>query len=336
LRAEVFVVPPFVIDQADRLTGFGIELWEEAASRLKAKTIYLKEPAPTDAALRANKVDLLVSPVFITVERDRDYDFSYPILDAGQQVMVRGTSETAAQNPLDDLLSLLFSKTAAIWLGVGLVLVLVPAHIVWLLERRHPEGIIPTKSYYPGLFHAIYWSVSTLLTQAEQMPRQWLARVIALLWMFTGVVFVALYTAQLTATLTVQQIRGPINGPDDLPGKRIGTIEGSVSATYLRDHNARVHAYANAEEMFQALLDKKVDALLYAAPVLRYFAAREGKGLVRMVGPEFNKEGLGIAFPNGSPLRRQVNNALIAMREDGTYQRIYEKWFGSDVQAGNE
>ena len=34
------------------------------------------------------------------------------------------------------------------------------------------------------------------------------ARVVAVLWMYTGVVFVALYTAQLTATLTVQQIAG--------------------------------------------------------------------------------------------------------------------------------
>jgi len=28
------------------------------------------------------------------------------------------------------------------------------------------------------------------------------------------------------------------------------------------------------------------------------------------------------------PLRRQIN--LVAIREDGTYQRIYEKWFGRE------
>jgi len=42
-----------------------------------------------------------------------------------------------------------------------------------------------------------------------------LARVIALPWMFAGVVFVAMYTAQLTTTLTVRQIRG--DKPECLP-----------------------------------------------------------------------------------------------------------------------
>jgi len=28
-------------------------------------------------------------------------------------------------------------------------------------------------------------------------------------------------------------------------------------------------------------------------------------------------------------------HALTAMREDGTYRRIYEKWFGSEVQGNN-
>lgn len=289
----------------------------------------------TDAALRSNKVDVLVSPVFITLERDREFDFSYPILEAGQQVLVRDTGEPVATNPLQDLLSLLFSRVAAMWLGVALLLVLVPAHLVWLLERRHKEGILPTRKYFPGIFYAAYWSASALLTQAEQMPRQWLARVITILWMFTGVVFVALYTAQLTATLTVRQIRGPINGPEDLPGKRVGTIAGAISAQYIREHNAEVVEFAKTEEMYRALLDKNVDALLLGAPVLRYYAAQEGKGLVKMVGPEFSKGDVGFAFPVGSPLRREVNHALIAMREDGAYRRIYDKWFGSEVHASD-
>ena len=333
VRAEVFAVPPLVIEQGGGLTGFAIDLWEEVAARLKVTTAYRKEPMPTEAALRSNEVDLLVSPILITEERDRLFDFSYPVLEAGQQVMVRDSGELGVANPLRDLLSLLFSRVAALWFAVGLLLVLVPAHIVWSLERRHKGGIIPTQKYFPGILYAAYWSASTLLTQAEQMPRQWLARVITILWMFTGVVFVALYTAQLTATLTVQQMRGPINGPEDLPGKRVGTIAGAVSVYFIREYNAKVLEFARAEEMYDALREKRVDALLFSAPVLRYYAIREGKGLVTTVGPEFSKADLSMAFPVGSPLRRQVNHELIAMREDGTYQRIYAKWFGSEVKA---
>jgi polar amino acid transport system substrate-binding protein len=46
-----------------------------------------------------------------------------------------------------------------------------------------------------------------------------------------------------------------------------------------------------------------------------------------LVGLPFRKEDYGIVFLAGSPLRKQVNNALLAMREDGSYQQIYDKWF---------
>ena len=30
-----------------------------------------------------------------------------------------------------------------------------------------------------------------------------------------------------------------------------------------------------------------------------------------------------------SPLRKSIDGALLALREDGTYQKLYDKWFGS-------
>lgn len=41
----------------------------------------------------------------------------------------------------------------------------------------------------------------------------------------------------------------------------------------------------------------------------------------------FRKEDYGIAFQPNSPLRKQLNNALLALRDDGTFQQVYNKWF---------
>jgi polar amino acid transport system substrate-binding protein len=330
LRAAVFVLPPFVVERDGRLTGFSIELWDEIAARMKIKTDYRRVSDLENAlnALRTNSADLLVPGIFITVERDREFDFSYMIWGGGQQIMVRDAGETPAAAPLEDLIGLLFSKTSLAWLGVAVVFMLLPAHFVWFFERRHKDGIIPTERYFPGIFHAVHWSATTLLTQAEQTPRHPLARVLSFLWMFTGVVFVSLYTAQLTANIAVGQIRGAINGPEDLPGKRVGTIMDSVSAEYLRGRDVALREFSKEDDLIEALLTKKVDAVVFSAAPLHYYSAHEGKGLVRLVGPEFDKREAGIAFPNGSPLRRQVDSALVALQEDGTYRRIYKKWFG--------
>jgi polar amino acid transport system substrate-binding protein len=279
--------------------------------------------------VRTGRAEVGISAVSITAARQAEFDFSQPMLNAGLQIMVRGKGKEAESNPLWDLLGLLFSSTILVWLGIAFLLVLVPAHLVWFLERRHASGIIPTANYIPGIFYALFWAASTLATQGEQMPRQWLARVVAVLWMFTGVVFVAFYTAQLAATLTVQQIQGGINGPDDLKGKHVATTRGSTAAAMLLELRAQVEEVARIDDAYKALLDKKVDAVVFDSPVLLYYAANAGKGLVQLVGAPFRKEDYGIVFKYNNPLHKQVNNALLSLREDGTYQKLYDKWFAS-------
>ena len=327
------IVPPFVMKQGDQLTGFSIDLWNEVAQRLKFKTNY-QVVSDVDAfieALRSKKAEAAVTGVYYTTARDREFDFSYPILEAGLQVMVRDTGLSEGATPLRDVFALLFSRSAIAWLSVALLIIIVPAHLIWLLDRGSEDSVSPDKSYWPGILHTLSWATTALVSQVQQLPGQWLARVIGLLWMFAGVVFIALYTAQLTATLTVEQIHGPINGPGDLPGKRVATVAHSTAATFLREIRAEVQEFPAVEQMYQALLDHKVDAVLMAAPPLRYFAVHDGIRRVRMVGPEFNKQDIGFVFQLGDPFRRRVSSVLLALREDGTYQRLYDKWFGSET-----
>ncbi len=335
IRVAVVVIPPFVMEQNGSLTGFNIELWDAIAARLNRRTRYQIEPnvLTLEEAMRSNQVDLTVAPVIVTSARDEDFDFSYPLLSAGMQIMVRGANQkTQTENPLRDMLRLIVSRTTALWLGVALLLATVLAHVIWLLERWRwrEDSMISSRKYFPGIFEALYWAVSTLTSQAQSMPTRWLARALSVYWMFVAVVFVAFYTAQLTTSLTVEQIRGAIEGPNDLPGKQVATLTHSLAADYLREHQAQVQEFPTIGQVFQALVDKNVDAIMLNAPILRYYAAHEGKGQVQVVGPEINILPLAIMVQLNSPLRKKIDGALLKLREDGSYERIYEKWFGSE------
>jgi polar amino acid transport system substrate-binding protein len=331
LRVVTRVLPPMVVQRSENFTGFSIDLWTEISNSLNIKNTF--HAAPDIGALltevRSSNADVGVGAISITSAREAEFDFSQPIMSAGLQILVRGPGKDVAANPLRDLLSLLISWTSLAWLSIALLLIMVPAHLVWLLERRHAGGIIPTENYFPGIFYALFWAAGTLATQAEAAPRHWLARIVTVLWMFTGVVFVALYTAQLAATLTVQQIGGSINGPEDLAGKRVATTRGSTAANWIRELQGQVIEVSQITEAFQALTDKQVEAVVFDSPVLLYYAANDGKGQVSLVGSPFRKEDYGILFRRGDPLRQDVNVALLRMRENGTYQRLYDKWFGS-------
>jgi polar amino acid transport system substrate-binding protein len=84
-----------------------------------------------------------------------------------------------------------------------------------------------------------------------------------------------------------------------------------------------------AADGIRMLVPGDVQAIVYDAPTLQYWAAKRGNGVLAVVGPIFRPEKYGIAVANDSPLRKPVNEALLAMYEDGTYEQIYGKWFSS-------
>ncbi|MBE02116.1 transporter substrate-binding domain-containing protein [uncultured Marinobacter sp.] len=117
----------------------------------------------------------------------------------------------------------------------------------------------------------------------------------------------------------------------DLEGMKIGTKIGSTSYDYLManlEDDDGVTPYPGSSDMYMALMSRAVDAVFYDAPNVGYFARTKGQGKVMTVGPLYEGQQYGIALVDGSEWVDDVNQALAAMKEDGTYKAIYEKWFG--------
>ena len=145
-----------------------------------------------------------------------------------------------------------------------------------------------------------------------------------------------LESEQSPAFEPVETLRGGINGPGDLAGHRVGTIAGSTGDKYLAGIDVVPTEFSKVADMLNALEHGQLDAVVFDAPVLLYYAAGTGKGKVRVTGPILRKENYGILFASGSPLRKRVNEALLKLREDGTYAAIYDKWFSTPTTAARE
>ncbi|PRY64762.1 amino acid ABC transporter substrate-binding protein (PAAT family) [Vreelandella songnenensis] len=122
-----------------------------------------------------------------------------------------------------------------------------------------------------------------------------------------------------------------VSSLEDLQDLTIGTKIGSTSYDFLQQElgdNADITPYPGTADMYMALLGRNVDAVLYDSPNVAYFAQTRGEGRTKVVGPLYEGQQYGIVFHKGSEWVEPANEALAAMREDGTYDEIYEKWFG--------
>jgi polar amino acid transport system substrate-binding protein len=345
LRVATRVIPPFVMQNNDQLTGFSIDLWEKIRQELgqaSATTVSPPNspiPAPRNSqitvyntlsemlgAVREGKADLAIAAISITAERESQFDFSYPIFNSGLQILVRTPKKSGAFiNVFKDLLSPSFLQL----IGLAIAMVIFASHLIWVLERRHPNSPI-TQSYFPGIFESAWWAASTLATQAEEMPKGVMGRVMAVLWMFVSVLFVAYFTATVTANMTVESLQSDIKSIADLKGRSVATIDRSSAAEFLQSQPITVVPVNKIDDAYTALLTEKVDAVIFDGPVLQYYAVQEGKGKVEVVGDLLRRESYGIALATGNPDRKAINSALLKLHENGTYQALYDQWFKAD------
>ena len=326
LRVAIKPLTPFVIKQGEAYTGFSIDLWNAIAQRNGWRTEFVWRESVKDllSAVQQGQADVGIAGISMTPEREEQLDFSYAMFNAGLQIMVPAQGESGWRK----YWGVLFNPDLMRIILALLLLILVAGHIVWLVERHTNSEF--QHGYVRGVWEGIWWAAVTVATvgYGDRTPKGIAGRLFAIFWMFTGIILVANFTAAVTSNLTLQEIRGNISGIADLPGKRVATVEGSTASSYL-DMQGVAHQNVKTIDAAYAMLEtQQLDAIVYDSPVLRYYAAKAGQGKVRIIGVLLKPEQYGIALPTGSPLREEVNRALLALQSDGTYAQLYTRWFG--------
>lgn len=276
-------------------------------------------------AVESGKCDMGFAGITITPEREKTVDFSQPFFDSGLMIGVRN-------EPLSKITSIGSALLRVIGLSIVLFFVglTVVAHLVWWIERddQDPQGF-PT-AYAKGIVDAYWWAVVTMSTvgYGDKRPKRIGGRAIAAIWMFIGIIWFAGLTATLSSALTVDRIQhGEISDLPDLYGKKVAVIKDTTSEDFLRYHNVKVVMTRSFDDLLTTLKDGRADAIVYDAPPLMYAAKLDPT--IKVVGSMFAHQQYGIVFPNtgGEALKELFDIEIMLCRQNGEYQKIYNKWF---------
>ncbi len=118
---------------------------------------------------------------------------------------------------------------------------------------------------------------------------------------------------------------------DDLPGKTVGVLAGSVQEEYLAVNypggQVTVQTYENPTQALADLSFGRVDGVIYSDDAGAYLAQVRGLDVVPAV--QVDREINAMVIQKGqTALKQAVDEALLAMIEDGTYSRLSSSWLG--------
>lgn len=322
------VAPPFAMkDESGHWSGISIELWQHLADRLKWNYRFVEAdtvPALLDG-VKAGKFDAAISAISITAEREQTMDFTTSYFYAGTGVAVQSDRISNWMPVIRSLTSWSFVQAAltllALAVGAGI--------LIWLFERKANDGF--SGSAVRGLSSGVWWSTHTMTQRAAGgiVPMTLPGRIIAMIWMVTSVIAIAVFTAGITSTLTTKRLHGMVNSVADLSSIKVGVPVGTSSETGLSRLRIVHSVWPSPQDGLKALRAGKIDALVYDRPLLAWMIRQQGLSSVDLTDLMLEPQRYAIALHANSPLRKRLNVAMLEVVESDWWRDTLFRYLGT-------
>ncbi|HJW28436.1 MAG TPA: transporter substrate-binding domain-containing protein, partial [Saprospiraceae bacterium] len=274
-------------------------------------------------AIKNKEIDVIPS---LPVEEQYEsiLDFSQSYLKSGLAIAV--PAEGAGSRWMQ-VVARIFSRDIVKAVGLLLLLSLTAGIIVWAFERRRNSEMFgegPMK----GVGHGIWWSLVTMTTvgYGDKAPKTMGGRITAFIWMLFSIVFISSFTANITTSLTISELRGKVRGFDDLYNVRVGSIARFEAAHFLAKHGITVTPFESIQGGLGAVASNKIDALVLNEGILKYLVRKEFPGRVQVIPGTFDEYFVSMALQDKSPLREPINRALLRFMKTEEWSELMNRY----------
>lgn len=318
---------PFIINENNHLEGISIWLWEHCAKELDLNYKIIEMPfgAMLDS-VKTGSIDLSINPLTITSDRLKDMNFTHTFY-ASHSVVAKGHL-SAFKRVINFLKSFFSINFLSAFLAL-MILVGIFGLLIWHFE--HKENPKNFRKGYKGLWDGLWWSVVTMTTvgYGDKTPQSRGGKIVALIWMFSGLLFISGLTASVASTLTVDQLTAQSANFDDFKDRTVGTIQRSSSEQYLKDNFFKnVKLFQHVPEGLDALANHELEAFVYDEPIVKYRIKNDPKYANLDVLPaKFKIQFYAFALPKGQEeLQNLLSQKIMAITERSEWQVVLNEY----------
>ncbi len=121
-----------------------------------------------------------------------------------------------------------------------------------------------------------------------------------------------------------------LNDPKYTVVSRMGTTGEEATKKYLPKANYK--SFDKEVDCAMEVINGRADAFVYDLPVNELLQARQGRDKTFLLDSPFTFEPMAIGYRQGDPdFANFINNFLRQLKNDGRYERIYNKWLRSNA-----
>jgi ABC-type amino acid transport substrate-binding protein len=326
LQVGVIAASPLYMKTPDgRWEGFSAELWQLVAQQLNLPFEF-REFSSLESLIGAiEKREIDVFPSLPVGERfESIMDFSQSYLKSGLSIAV--PAEGAEYRWLR-IFEGIFSKHILKAIGLLVFLSMAAGILVWLFERRKNDEMFGDGTA-GGIGHGFWWAVVTMTTvgYGDKAPRTAGGRIVALIWMLFSIIFIASFTANITTSLTIDELRGKVHGLNDLYNARVGSVSQSEGFDFLTKQGIAVIPFEDMQEGLAAVANRKIDAFVLNEQVLTYQARKDFPGRVQVLPAIYDEYFVSVALQQNSPLRKPINKALLSLMKTRNWTELRNRY----------
>jgi polar amino acid transport system substrate-binding protein len=324
-------VPPFVVRSDDvQWSGLSIDLWKQIAAELKVPYEFRAYDYDLDGLLDAveqGKIDAAIAAIPITLEGEARFDFTHPYFAAGLGIAVRNE-----QSGVLGTLASAFSYQVVLSIGALLGVLLLVGTLIWLLERR--QSHFDTRASR-GIADGVWFAVVTMTTTGygDKVPVTPWGRAVAMTWMFASIFLVTLFSASLASSFVVHRLTAVVTSPEDLRRVRVAGVAGTSGELWLNAQGVRARSYPFVIQAVKALRRGDVQALIYEKPILGHMITEYGWRELQVLPHTLAVRDYAIALPTDSPLKEQINRALLKIVQGPDWKDVVRRYVGATDQV---
>ncbi|MDR1782498.1 MAG: amino acid ABC transporter substrate-binding protein [Bacilli bacterium] len=129
----------------------------------------------------------------------------------------------------------------------------------------------------------------------------------------------------------------PITKKSDLAGKTVTTQKDSSTEDAFKNDTTGIVSkfkggapvlYPTFDDCFMDLDSKRADALVGDSVLIKYMIKQKDTDKYRILTDTFGSEEMGVGMrKSDTDLKKAIDDALNELKANGTYQKIYDKWF---------